>query len=82
MYSPPKRGLQQHHTVDQSCCVPPGDVSAEQMLVVATWAEQFGIGEIRITHEQNFVTATYPPERLTRLWQQAQEADLATATLA
>ena len=43
----------------------PGDVSAEQMLVVATWAEQFGIGEIRITHEQNFVLHI-PPERLIR----------------
>ena len=59
--------------------VPPGDVSAEQMLVVATWAEQFGIGEIRITHEQNFVLPHIRQSDLFALWQQAQEADLATA---
>ena len=34
--------------------VPPGDVSAEQMLAVADWADQFGSGEVRISHEQNF----------------------------
>ena len=59
--------------------VPPGDVSAEQMLAVASWAEQFGVGEIRITHEQNFVLPHIPQGDLLALWQQAQAADLATA---
>ncbi|MEC7662682.1 MAG: nitrite/sulfite reductase [Pseudomonadota bacterium] len=59
--------------------VPPGDVSAEQMLAVASWAEQFGVGEIRITHEQNFVIPHIPQGDLLALWQQAQAADLATA---
>ena len=59
--------------------VPPGDVSAEQMLAVASWAEQFGVGEIRITHEQNFVLPHIPQGELPALWQQAQAADLATA---
>ena len=59
--------------------VPPGDVSAEQMLAVASWAEQFGVGEIRITHEQNFVLPHIPQGDLPALWQQAQAADLATA---
>ncbi|MEC7990832.1 MAG: nitrite/sulfite reductase [Pseudomonadota bacterium] len=59
--------------------VPPGDVSAEQMLAVASWAEQFGVGEIRITHEQNFVLPHIPQGDLLTLWQQAQAADLATA---
>ena len=59
--------------------VPPGDVSAEQMLAVASWAEQFGVGEIRITHEQNFVLPHIPQGNLLTLWQQAQAADLATA---
>ena len=40
--------------------VPPGDVSAEQMLAVASWAEQFGVGEIRITHEQNLCCHIFP----------------------
>ena len=59
--------------------VPPGDVSAEQMLAVASCAEQFGVGEIRITHEQNFVLPHIPQGDLLALWQQAQAADLATA---
>ena len=59
--------------------VPPGDVSAEQMLAVASWAEQFGVGEIRITHEQNFVIPHIPQGDLLALWQHAQAADLATA---
>ncbi len=59
--------------------VPPGDVSAEQMLAVASWAEQFGVGEIRITHEQNFVLPHIPQGDLLALWQRAQAADLATA---
>ena len=59
--------------------VPPGDVSAEQMLAVASWAEQFGVGEIRITHEQNFVLPHIPQGDLLALWQHAQAADLATA---
>ena len=59
--------------------VPPGDVSAEQMLAAASWAEQFGVGEIRITHEQNFVLPHIPQGDLLALWQQAQAADLATA---
>ena len=59
--------------------VPPGDVSAEQMLAVASWAEQFGVGEIRITHEQNFVLPHIPQGDLLALWQQAQAADMATA---
>ena len=59
--------------------LPPGDVSAEQMLAVASWAEQFGVGEIRITHEQNFVLPHIPQGDLLALWQHAQAADLATA---
>lgn len=59
--------------------VPPGDVSAEQMLAVASWAEQFGVGEIRITHEQNFVLPHIPQGDLLALWQQAQAEELATA---
>ena len=59
--------------------VPPGDVSAEQMLAVASWAEHFGVGEIRITHEQNFVLPHIPQGDLLALWQQAQAEELATA---
>ncbi|MBX3480975.1 MAG: nitrite/sulfite reductase [Caulobacter sp.] len=33
----------------------PGDASAEQMEAVADLAEQFGLSDIRVTHEQNLV---------------------------
>jgi sulfite reductase (NADPH) hemoprotein beta-component len=33
----------------------PGDCSAEQMDAVADLAERYGLGEIRVTHEQNLV---------------------------
>ncbi len=35
--------------------VPPGDITDEQMEAVADFAERFGFGEIRISHEQNLV---------------------------
>lgn len=51
--------------------VPPGDVSAEQIDAVASWAEQFSYSEIRISHEQNFVLPHVPLSALFELWQQA-----------
>lgn len=47
---------------------PPGDVTAEQMEVVALWSERFGFGEIRIAHEQNIVLPDVPKEHLHALW--------------
>ena len=55
---------------------PPGDVSAEQMDAVAAWANEFGFGEIRIAHEQNFVLPHIPQRKLHELWQQAQSMGL------
>jgi sulfite reductase (NADPH) hemoprotein beta-component len=34
---------------------PPGDVTAEQMDLLAELSEQYGFGEVRVTHEQNVV---------------------------
>ena len=59
--------------------VPPGDVSAEQMLAVADWADQFGSGEVRISHEQNFALPHIRQQDLFELWQLASDQDLATA---
>ncbi len=59
--------------------VPPGDVSDEQMDAVADWADQYSFGELRISHEQNFVLPHVPRKHLLTLWQQAQEQGLATA---
>jgi sulfite reductase (NADPH) hemoprotein beta-component len=57
--------------------VPPGDVSDAQMDAVARWADEFGFGEIRISHEQNFVLPDVPRDRLFELWEQALASQLA-----
>ncbi len=59
--------------------VPPGDVSDEQMDAVAGWADAYSFGELRISHEQNFVLPHVPRGKLFELWQAATEADLGTA---
>ena len=56
--------------------VPPGDVSSKQMDAVADWAERYSFGEIRISHEQNFVLAHVAKADLFSLWQQASEIGL------
>jgi len=59
--------------------VPPGDVSDAQMEAVADWADEFGFGEIRISHDQNFVLPDVPVARLNELWRNACEAQLGAA---
>lgn len=61
--------------------MPPGDVSAEQMLAVADWAERFGFGEIRVSHEQNLILPDVRQIDLYPLWQLAHAAGLATANI-
>ncbi|MEM9623393.1 MAG: nitrite/sulfite reductase, partial [Pseudomonadota bacterium] len=56
--------------------VPPGDVSDEQMEAVADWADALSFGELRISHEQNFVLPHVPQENLLELWQAATAAGL------
>ena len=58
--------------------VPSGDVSDAQMEAVADWADEFGFGEIRIGHEQNFVLPDVAQEKLHELWQRAGGMALAT----
>ncbi len=61
--------------------VPPGDVTDAQMDVVADWADEYGFGEIRISHEQNFVLPDVTQEKLYELWQRAGEMALATPNI-
>ena len=56
---------------------PPGDVSDGQMEAVADWAEAYGFGEIRISHQQNFVLPDVGQDQLYALWQAAREERLA-----
>jgi sulfite reductase (NADPH) hemoprotein beta-component len=51
--------------------VPPGDVSDRQMDAVADWADRYGFGEVRISHQQNFVLPDVPQSSLFELWQAA-----------
>jgi len=62
--------------------VPPGDVSDVQMDAVADWAERWGFGEVRISHQQNFVLPDVPQEALLALWQAACEQQLAAPNAA
>ncbi len=56
---------------------PPGDVCDRQMESVADWAEAYGLGEIRISHQQNFVLPDVGQDQLYALWQAAQAERLA-----
>ncbi|HEX7954506.1 MAG TPA: nitrite/sulfite reductase, partial [Burkholderiales bacterium] len=59
----------------------PGDASAEQMERVAEWAERFGFGEVRVSHEQNLILPDVRANDLFVLWQEARQAGLATPNL-
>ncbi len=61
--------------------VPPGDATAEQMEQVAGWAERFGFGEVRVSHEQNLILPDVRAQELFTLWQEARAAGLATPNL-
>ena len=59
--------------------IPPGDVSDLQMDAVADWADHYGFGEIRVSHEQNFVLPDVPKRSLYELFKQAEEIGLGSA---
>ena len=59
----------------------PGDASADQMDVVADLAEQFGFGEIRVTHDQNLLLPDVARDDLFELWQVLRVHELATANI-
>ncbi len=61
--------------------IPPGDVTAEQMLAIADLADQYSGGELRSTHEQNLVLADVKQVDLLPLWQSLQSLGLATANI-
>jgi sulfite reductase (NADPH) hemoprotein beta-component len=58
--------------------VPPGDVTAGQMDLVADLAERYSFGELRVSHEQNLILADVRERDLLPLWRRAREAGLAT----
>ena len=61
--------------------IPPGDITADQMDLAAGWAERFGFGELRVSHEQNLILPDVRLADLHTLWEEARAAGLATANL-
>ena len=59
----------------------PGDATAEQMDAVADIADEYSLGEIRVTHEQNLVFAHVKEADLYRLWRALDEIGFATPNL-
>lgn len=59
----------------------PGDVTDEQLELIADLADEFSFGELRTTHEQNIVFSDVAADQLYALWQRIEPAGLATANL-
>jgi sulfite reductase (NADPH) hemoprotein beta-component len=56
----------------------PGDISADQMDAVADMMDEFSVGEIRVTHEQNLVLPHVRQKDLPAIFARLQALDLAT----
>ena len=61
--------------------VPPGDVTSDQMEAIASLADRYSFGELRVSHEQNLVLADVRQRDLAALWREARELGLATPNL-
>ena len=59
----------------------PGDVTDQQLEIIADLADRFSFGEIRSTHNQNVVLADVAKDELFELWQLAKAAGLATPNI-
>jgi sulfite reductase (NADPH) hemoprotein beta-component len=58
--------------------VPPGDVTSDQMEAIASLADRYSFGELRVSHEQNLVLADVRQRDLQALWREARALGLAT----
>jgi sulfite reductase (NADPH) hemoprotein beta-component len=58
--------------------VPPGDIAAAQMELVADLADKYSFGELRVSHEQNLILADVRNRDLFALWLAAKSQGLAT----
>jgi len=61
--------------------IPPGDATDSQMHTVADLSDEFSMGEIRTTHEQNVVFADVKQEDLYDLWQKLVEVGFASPNI-
>ena len=60
---------------------PPGDITSEQMDVVADLADAYSFGELRASHEQNLILADVKLSDLFAVWEKARSAGLATPNI-
>ena len=65
----------------KATAVAPGDVTDEQLEVLADLADKYSFGEVRVTHEQNVTLADVPKQKLRDLWQALVDAGMATPNL-
>ena len=56
----------------------PGDATAEQMDVIADLMDQFSVGEVRVTHEQNLVLPHVRKQDLPAIYAKLKELDFAS----
>ncbi|MAZ86901.1 MAG: sulfite reductase [Cellvibrionaceae bacterium] len=61
--------------------VAPGDITADQLDILADLAERYSQGELRTTHEQNVVLADVSRDQLFSLWIEARGAGFATPNI-
>jgi sulfite reductase (NADPH) hemoprotein beta-component len=57
----------------------PGDASAEQMQAIADLMDQYSLGEVRVTHEQNLVLPHVRKKDLPAIYDRLKELDFASA---
>ncbi|HEX5484748.1 MAG TPA: nitrite/sulfite reductase [Limnobacter sp.] len=57
--------------------IAPGNATSSEMRLVAKLAEQFSFGELRVTHEQNFVFSDVALQDLFDLWSTLKDNNLA-----
>lgn len=55
----------------------PGDISAAQMDAIAELMDQYSLGEIRVTHEQNLVLPHVRKKDLPKIYERLKDLDLA-----
>jgi sulfite reductase (NADPH) hemoprotein beta-component len=60
---------------------PPGDITADELDSVADLADQYSLGEVRSTHDQNVLFAHVKQSDLFALWQALKPLDLAPANI-
>ena len=61
--------------------VPPGDVTSDQLDIIADLADEFSMGEIRASHNQNLLLSDIKKGNLYALWLRLRSENLAAANM-